>query len=256
MTDSKDPTIMKPGTAFNRWGPWMGIAFVVFIAVSFLTGNTPLASASGTKVIEYFTKHRDLTIVSICADLVGVVCGTFFFGYLYAWLRRKDWSWIPVVVVMGATIFMAAGLLAGGSELMLVDQGRELTPDTAKALNVVAEDLWALVGSGGIGITALATALSLLSHRSASKWWAIGALATGVVAIVGWFTPFGLFLEGLWILGFSVRLLLRTESIGHSGPATRDEVPIYGDRSREGGSGEVAAHTLAYVSPTGTARGE
>ena len=255
MTDIKDNQITRPGMAFNRWGPWMGIAFVVFIVVSSLTGNTPQANASGTNVIEYFTKHRDLTIVSICADLVGVVCGTFFFGYLYAWLRRRDRSWIPVVVVMGATIFMAAGLLAGGSELMLVDQARELNPEAAKALNVVAEDLWALVGSGGIGITALATALSLLSHRSASKWWAIGAMATGVIAIVGWFTPFGVLLEGLWILAFSVRLLLRTESIGRSGPATREQVPTYGDRSSEGGGGEVAAHTLASIFPMGTLRG-
>ena len=148
-----------------------------------------------------------------CADLVGVVCGTFFFGYLYAWLRRSDWSWTPVVMVMGATIFMIAGLLVGGSELMLVDQGRYLTPDTAKALNVVAEDLWVLVASGGIGITALATGVSMLGHRMASKWWAIGVIATGIIAIVGAITPLGLLLEVIWMLAFSIRLLLRTESV-------------------------------------------
>jgi hypothetical protein len=242
MTDIKDRQVVNQSVSFNRWGQWMGIAFVVFLAVSILTGNTPQANATGTKVIEYYTKHRDLTIVSTCADLVGIVCGTFFFGYLYAWLRKSDRSWIPVVVVMGATIFMAAGLLAGGSELMLVDQGRDLTPDTAKVLNVVAEDLWALVGSGGIGITALATALSLLSHRAASKWWAISAMVTGIVAIVGWFTPFGLFLEGIWILAFSVRLLLRTESVGRSGSAAGEEAPTYHDH-RAGALSWFRVHT-------------
>jgi hypothetical protein len=113
--------------------------------------------------------------------------------------------------MIGATIFLTAGLLAGGADLMLVDQGRFLTPDTAKAVNVVGEDLWVLVGSGGIGITALATGLSMLVHREASKWWSIGAIATGIIAVVGWFTPFGLILEVLWIPAFSIRLLLRTE---------------------------------------------
>ena len=84
-----------------------------------------------------------------------------------------------------------------------------LSPDAAKAVNVVGEDFWTLVGTGGIAITALATGVSLLAHRAASKWWAIGAIATGVIAIIGWFTPFGLFLEGIWILAFSIRLLLR-----------------------------------------------
>lgn len=219
MTDIRERQVMERSVAFSRWGPWMGIAFVALIVASVVTGNTPLASASGTKVIEYYTKHRDLTTFSICTDLLGAVCGTFFFGYLYAWLRRSDWSWIPIVVVMGATIFITAGLLAGGSELMLVDQGRYLTPDTAKVLNVVGEDLWTPVGSGAVAITALAIGASMLAHPLASKWWAIGAIATGVIAIVGWFTPIGFALLGIWVLAFSIRLLLRAESVSPSGMA-------------------------------------
>jgi hypothetical protein len=230
MTDIRNHEVTKGGVAFNRWGPWMGIAFVVLTAVSISTGNTPQASATGIKVIEYYTKHRDLTIVSICADLAGVVCGAFFFGYLYAWLRRRDWSWMPIVVVMGATIFLTTGLLAGGSDLMLADQGRYLTPDAAKALNVISEDLSTLMGSGGVAITALATGSSILVHRVASKWWATGAIATGIIAVVGWFAPLGLLLEGIWILAFSIRLLLRTEDVGLSGTDMTGEVPTEGER--------------------------
>ena len=214
MTEIQSRQVIKPrDVGFARWGPGAGIAFMVLLVVSVATGNTPEAGAGGAKVIEYYTRHRDLTIVSLSADLAGVVCGAFFFGYLYAWLRRSDWTWTPVVVVMGAIMFLTAGLLAGGSDLMLLDQGRHLTPDAAKAVNVVGEDLWTVVGSGGIGVTGLATGLSMFAHRVASRWWAMGAIATGIIAIVGWFTPFGLLLEGIWILAFSVRLLVRTETV-------------------------------------------
>lgn len=105
---------------------------------------------------------------------------------------------------------------------MLVDQGRYLTPDAAKAVNVVGEDLW--IGTGCIGITALATGVSLLVYRAASKWWALAAIAIGILAIVGWFTPFGLILELIWVLAFSIRLIRRPESVTLSGMDSRQEV--------------------------------
>jgi hypothetical protein len=226
MTDIKTHQVTERGTAFNRFGPWMGIAFFVFVAASVATGNTPQANASGAKVVEYYTKHRDLTTFSLSVDLLGAVCGAFFFGYLYAWLRRTDRTWMPVVALMGATLFITAGLLAGGADFMLVDQGRYLTPDAAKAVNVVGEDLWTLVGSGAIGIAALATGVSLLAHRAASKWWAVAAIATGILAIVGWFTPFGLILELIWVLAFSIRLVRRAESVSLSGmESTASRIP-------------------------------
>lgn len=217
MTDITDRQIVERNVTFNRWGPLMGVAFVVFTVASIIIGNTPDPDASGTKVIEFYTKHQGVVVTSVAADVVGAIFGLLFFGYLYAWLRRHDRGWLPNVWLIASAVMAVAALIGGGSEFMLVDQVKHLTPDTAKALNVVSTELFDPIGAAAVGAALVALAVSIWTHRSASRGYAIVGVIIAIASVALFFTPLGLFGFILWILVFSVRLLMRRESVAPSG---------------------------------------
>lgn len=177
--------------------------FVVLLVVSFLVVSTPSTSKTPQYLVAWYNKssHKAaLGISTILAD-IAVVVGLFWFGYLRDRFGRSDiGARLSPILLAGAILFGAGGLMFSGANFALLDDPKKMLPATVQTLNFLSSDLGAAALTVGISIFMWAAGFIILRTRVVAVWLAWVSFVLAVVALAGPLGFFAFLATGLWIL--------------------------------------------------------
>jgi MFS family permease len=213
-----------------RWGPICGVAFVVILAVSFIITSTPNTNKSPAYIYAWYNKSSHKTTLAISTLLadIAVVFGIFFFGYLRdRWGRTDLGARLSPVLLAGAILFAAGGLMFSGANFALLDSPKHMSPDTAQTLNFLQSDIGGAALLVGVSILMWAAGFIILKTRVVPVWLAWVSFVLAVVALAGPVGFFAFLASGIWIL-IVAYFMWRFESElpgSEDGPESRTTVP-------------------------------
>lgn len=194
----------------KQLAPLSGVLAVLLIIVAFaVSGESPEADDSLSKVISYYSDHD--SEMQISAALLGL--GAFFFllfsTTVAGVLRRAQgaskgaaaFSFAGgIVFAVGLTIFAGLGFTAG-------DVVGDVDPSVVQTLNALSMDMFFTVAVGA-GAFLLGAGVGTLKTGVLPRWLGWAAVVIGVIAI----TPagfFGFLALGVWTLIASVMLAMQ-----------------------------------------------
>jgi MFS family permease len=186
-----------------RWGPALGLLFVVLLVASFLTGHTPDTNKSPAYILAWYNthSHKVSMVFSILLTDLAVVVGIFFFGYLRdRWGRTDLGSRLAPTLLAGVIIFAMSGVLGSGALIALLDSPKHLTPEAAQALNFIQSDLATGATFAGVSIFMLASWMIIWKTRTLPVWVAWISFVLGIVALAGPLGFFAFLATGIWLL--------------------------------------------------------
>jgi MFS family permease len=186
-----------------RWGPTLGLLFVILLVASFLTGHTPDTNKSPAYILAWYNthSHKVSMVFSILLTDLAVVVGVFFFGYLRdRWGRRDLGSRLAPTLPAGVIIFAMSGVLGSGALVALLDSPKHLTPEAAQALNFIQSDLATGATFAGVSIFMLASWMIIWKTRILPVWVAWISFVLGIVALAGPLGFFAFLATGIWLL--------------------------------------------------------
>jgi hypothetical protein len=203
----------------KQLAPLSGVLAVLLIIVAFVvSGETPEADDSLSKVISYYSDHD--SEMQISAALLGL--GSFFFllfsTTVAGALRRAPgaskgaaaFSFAGgIVFAVGLTIFAGLGFAAG-------DVVGDVDPSVVQTLNALGMDMFFTVAVG-TGAFLLGAGVGTLKTGALPRWLGWAAVVIGVIAI----TPagfFGFLALGVWTLVASVMLAMQSGREGDTPP--------------------------------------
>ena len=201
-----------------RWSkvaPILGVLFVALVIGSVAFGSTPNTSKSPVAVLAYYNSHKGREYTSAFLAAPAVVIGLFWFAYLRNWLQRRDvnerWG---AIAYTGGILFALVGGLAVGIELALVDTPKNLTPDTAAALNFLESDVPFILASMAFGVMAIATGIAALKSQYLPTWLGWVSLVAGIIATLPVGDFFALPAIGVWVLLVTAVMWFRSDPEG------------------------------------------
>jgi uncharacterized protein DUF4386 len=157
---------MDDSTKWERYGALGGILFVVLVIVSIaVTGSTPKASDSASKILKSFQDHQDgIKAGSFIGGLAAVPL-LWWAGSLYARMRRAEGGQTRLALIA------VLGLVLGGAGqigMSAIDSTVALTLNTVSASGA---KFFFVLGQGFadaalIGLAVLTLAVSVLSFRT------------------------------------------------------------------------------------------
>jgi MFS family permease len=186
-----------------RWGPGLGLLFVILLVASFLVGGTVNTNKSPAYILAWYNvhSHKVSMVFSIILTDLAVVVGIFFFGYLRdRWGRTDLGSRLAPTFLAGVIIFAMSGVIGSGALIALIDSPKHLTPDSAQALNFIQSDLASAATFAGIGIFMLAAWMIIWRTRILPVWLAWVSFALGLIALAGPLGFFAFLATGIWLL--------------------------------------------------------
>jgi hypothetical protein len=195
----------------RRLAPLTGVVFVLLLIASIvLDGSEPGRSASGAKVLAFYTHHQNRMAVSSAVVVVSVFFGLFFYGFLSDHLGREEGvRGLTRTAFGGAVLFAGGGCLGAGAAFALTDATSWLSPASAQTLSLVRLDLnWSFIAAG-LSVLLAAYGLAILKSRLLPRWLGWAALPLAVVALVPVISWAAFFLAGIWTLIASVALFQR-----------------------------------------------
>ena len=210
----------------QKLGPFLGIVFFGLLLAGVLTGgSSPSASASGAKVLAFYTSHQTRIEIGGLLVVLSVVVGVIFFGMLRDYLRRSEASrGLTATAFGGVIIFALSGVLGSGTDWALTDSPKHLTPAAAQGLNLFNMDGTYAVSAAGAAILLIAYGMAILKSGLLPAWlgWVAMPLALcnlippiGIVGFVG---------TGLWVPAVSIALWLRLRAEGAPQATTPSEL--------------------------------
>ena len=197
----------------RQWTPLLGVVFVVLIVLRlFVIGaGVPDASASGEDVLSYYEENELREVAASLTAVVAAAVLVFFAVHLRRVLRpAAPDDYLPDAVFAGGILVAAALGLAEGLHGALAVDPEYLTPEAAKALHVLDQQL-IFPTMLGFGVLLLALGLAIVRLRVLPTWLGWAALVLAVAC----FTPAALFaiVLGLaWLVALSVALYLKGPS--------------------------------------------
>ena len=190
----------------QRLAPLSGIAFVVLIIAgfAFVSGNTPDLKDSATKVVDFYTTHKNRELAAVVVVSVAVLFLGIFVSCLYNRLKEADGAGIwPTVALVGGIAAVAGFFGIAGVHIALVDGAdKHIDPSAMVAMNAIDNDNFPAFAFP-IGLMLLGSAGAILSGGGFPKWLGWVALVAGIVS----FTPVGFIgalLGLLWVIATSI----------------------------------------------------
>jgi hypothetical protein len=190
----------------QRLAPLSGIAFVVLIIAGFVfvSGNTPDLKDSATKVVDFYTTHKNRELAAVVVVSVAVLFLGIFVSCLYNRLKEADGAGIwPTVALVGGIAAVAGFFGIAGVHIALVDGAdKHIDPSAMVAMNAIDNDNFPAFALP-IGLMLLGSAGAILSGGGFPKWLGWVALVAGIVS----FTPVGFIgalLGLLWVIATSI----------------------------------------------------
>jgi hypothetical protein len=204
----------------SRFAPFTGILFVVLMLVGILTSHSsPNANASGQRVIAFYTAHRAGQETSDIVLAFALVAFLLFIACLWGFLRQAPSARTLSLLGFGGAVAFAVGFgLFGGIDYSLAYASHSLTPDAAKALNVLDNELF-LPNSIGLFVFAIGTGLAIARSGLLPAWLGWFVLVFGIATGTPAFFP-GVIGVMVWALIVSVLIYRRNEQ-----PASVGAVP-------------------------------
>jgi hypothetical protein len=190
----------------QRLAPLSGIAFVVLIIAGFVfvSGNTPDLKDSATKVVDFYTTHKNRELAAVVVVSVAVLFLGIFVSCLYNRLKEADGAGIwPTLALVGGIAAVAGFFGIAGVHIALVDGAdKHIDPSAMVAMNAIDNDNFPAFALP-IGLMLLGSAGAILSGGGFPKWLGWVALVAGIVS----FTPVGFIgalLGLLWVIATSI----------------------------------------------------
>jgi hypothetical protein len=211
-----------------RWGPACGLAFVVFLAASFLVSGTPNTNKSPAYLYNWYNNNSHLTHMKISLILadIAVVFGVYWFLYLRDRLGRTDvGSRLAPGLLVGITVLVGGGLIFSGTSLALFDAPKKMLPATVQTLNFLNSDLGALATVVGVSIIMVAAGMIILKTRILPVWLAWVSFVLAVVGLAGPAGFFAFLAMGIWILIVAFMLWRFEETLPVEADAAMAVVP-------------------------------
>jgi len=199
----------------ERWWALAGPVFAVlfWVAVFTLETSTPGDKATAATVMNYFNSHKGRTLADVFLAPLLTALLIVFIAYLRARAREYEGTvtsrLAPVVLVMGAAVWVSGALLGSVTSLTLVTASDHVQPEVALTVNVLANNAW-IPFIAGLAVTLIGAGLTVLSTRLLPRWLGWVALVAGILSLAGPGGFIGFFLGPLWILVAGVLLFLRS----------------------------------------------
>lgn len=207
-------------TAWTRWWPVTGIAFVALWIVTFaIIGNDVDTQDSDAKIVAYYAKssNQNKHIVGFFMILAATLLFIWFLAKLRERLVRAEGSGASLTALgFGAGIaaaalwavadafFAAAAFAADDTHKFVLD------PNTYRIISDTGYAVW-FSGTTVAAITVTVTALLALRTGLLPKWIAWLSFPVALTMLVAFFfIPFLIMLG--WILVVSVTLMVRREA--------------------------------------------
>jgi hypothetical protein len=192
----------------QRLAPLSGIAFVVLIIAGFavVSGSTPELKDSATKVVDYYTTHKNRELAAAVVVSVAVLFLGIFVSCLYTRLRETDATGIwPTVALVGGIAAVAGFFGIIGVHVALIDGAdKHIDPSAMVAINAIDNDNFPAFALP-IGLMLLGSGGAILGGGGFPKWLGWVALVAGIIS----FTPVGFFgalLGILWVIAVSITM--------------------------------------------------
>jgi preprotein translocase subunit YajC len=199
-----------------RWGPACGVAFVVFLAASFLITSTPNTNKSPAYIYAWYnnSSHQTHMKISLILADIAVVFGVYWFLYLRDRLGRTDiGARLAPAMLVGIAVLVTGGLIFSGTMLALFDKPKDMLPATAQTLNFLNSDIGALATVVAVSIIMVAAGMIILKTRILPVWLAWFSFLLAVVALAGPAGFFAFLAMGIWILIVAFLMWRREETL-------------------------------------------
>lgn len=173
-----------------------------------LGAGVPEADASGEEVVAYYEDHEIKEYVASALEVVAAAILVFFAAHLRRLIRVAEQSdeYLSSVVFAGGILLAAALAAAEATHGALAIDPQYLTPEAAKAINVLDQQ-FIFPTMLGFGLFLVAMGLATVRLRILPVW--LGWIAR-VVGVASFALGYPALVLGLaWILVASVLLYLR-----------------------------------------------
>jgi hypothetical protein len=189
---------------------WCGPVFaVLFLALSFISGDTPDAKSSAAKVLNYYDDNSTKIMATVFLSPLAAALLIAFAAAVRSRARSTGQTGPgPSVLLAGAVVWSAGLLLGSMVSLAGVDAADNKQGDVGVALNVLNGASW-VPFIGGIAIFLIGAGLTGLGSRILPTWLGWVALVLGIVSLAGPGGFIGFFGGPLWMLVAGILLIVR-----------------------------------------------
>ena len=208
----------------SRLAPLTGVLFGVLVVVAVVTNNseTPEVSASTAKVVSYYSEHRSEIETSSILFAVAFLVLVLFAGALRSYLRRTAAADGLGTLVLAGAVLMATGTLPGtGLEYAVAHNLHNLSPEAAKTLSFISQELFLPVLAGGF-IFGVCSGLAILRGAALPKWLGWVAIVIGIAVLIPPASFPALLAFLIWSIIVSILMYLRTDAVA---PAPNTDAP-------------------------------
>ncbi|HJQ42601.1 MAG TPA: hypothetical protein VJ831_05925 [Jatrophihabitantaceae bacterium] len=194
---------------------WCGPVFaVLFLALSFASGDGPGEKASGAKIIDYYDDHRGILEATVFLAPLAVALLIGFAAAVRARARHQNENGVgPSIMLAGAAVWSAGMLLGSMITLGQLDASDHKHSEAGIALNDLANASW-VPFIGGIAVFLVGAGITALTSRLLPAWLGWLAFVVGIVSLAGPGGFVGFFGAPLFMLIAGVVL------------STRDRAPV------------------------------
>jgi hypothetical protein len=195
----------------SRWAPLSGTVAGIFIAVSFVTGNSsPDDNAPVSQVFRFYTQHATGQKVSAIFGTLGVAFLVFFAVAMASRLRAAGGSSWLAGGVIGAAVLAAVGLASSFAfSFVLGDDIKLMTASTAQTLNLLENDFFLPIAAGFF-VFGILGGLAAVVGRAPVRWMGWVLFALGILAIVPPLSWISFLATFLWALVAGIWLAVQT----------------------------------------------
>jgi hypothetical protein len=207
----------------SRFAPLTGVLYAVTAAVGISVGEETLKStASGARVILHAEAHRSSLEASNIIFAIAFLALLLFAGALRSYLRRSPGNdGLAALVLAGAVVMSVTAIMISGIEYGLVNHADRLSPEMARTLNFLTNEMFVPILAGAF-VFGISAGLAIIRGALLPVWLGWVAIVLAIVALI---PPigFGAFLGFVvWSLVVSIIMFTRFEGVA---PAPAAAVP-------------------------------
>ncbi|HXW58437.1 MAG TPA: hypothetical protein VEJ23_03050 [Solirubrobacteraceae bacterium] len=205
---------------WKRLAPLTGVLFTLLIVVAIITSNgeTPKPSASPAKVVLYYASHRSEVETSGILFALAFLVLVLFAGALRSYLRPAA-EGLGALVLAGSVLMAVGALTGGGLEYGIAHNLHDLTPEMAKTLNFVSNELFLPLVAGAF-IFGVCSGLAILRGAPLPNWLGVVAILIGIVSLVPPAGMGALFAFVIWTVVVAVLMYMRSGKAADTAGAT------------------------------------
>jgi hypothetical protein len=169
----------------SRYAPLTGVLYAVVAVVGIAVGEETLKStASGPRVILHALAHRSTLEASDILFAIAFLVLVLFAGALRSYLRRTPGNdGLAALVLAGAVVMGVAAIMISGIEYGLVHHAERLSPDMARTLNFLTNEMFVPILAGAF-ILGVSAGLAIIRGAALPVWLGWVAIVLGIVALI------------------------------------------------------------------------